>query len=177
MPSKVIETALISACLLVLFYPIFGFADNANTRIAVLAFELKDLTLTQDSQRELDRTASIKPLLTGALGELGQYAMVPVNREMQAGFEPGYGYLFSHHDVVADLGEKVGAEYVVVGRLHKPSALFVYLMVHLIDVKNATVAGDYIIEVKGTQERIMAKGVETLARQIHETLQASVPRH
>ena len=168
---KVIRKCLFCLWLMVPFHPISGSALAADTRIAVLAFDLKDLTLTQNSRQEVERAASIKPLLQRALEKQGEYEMVQVDRDAQMKVEPGYGYLFSHHDVAADLGEKFGAEYVVVGRLHKPSALFVYLMAHLVDVKARTLVGDYIIEVKGTEKRITEKGVETLAKQLHETLQ------
>ena len=48
----------------------------------------------------------------------------------------GFGYLFDHHDLAAQLAKQYHADYVLVGRLHKPSFLFIYLMAHLIDVKN-----------------------------------------
>ena len=38
----------------------------AETRIAVLEFDLKDVTLTANTPQEIERTASIKPLLEGA---------------------------------------------------------------------------------------------------------------
>ena len=96
--------------------------------------------------------------------------MVPIDRDAQTEYARGFGYLFSHHDVAADLGEKYAAEYVLVGRVHKPSALFAYLMAHLVDVRTRTLVGDYVVEVKGPQKKITEKGVATLAKQIHKTI-------
>ncbi len=157
----------------VFLFSISSFPLAADTRIAVLEFHLKDVTLTAHSQQELERTASIKPLLQGALEKAGDYEMVGVNADVQTDYDPGFGYLFNHHDVAADLGEKYGAEYVVVGRVHKPSALFAYLMAHLVDVKTKTLIGDYIVEVKGPQKKITEKGVATLAEKIHQTIHPS----
>lgn len=154
----------------VFLFAISSYSAGADTRIAVLEFHLKDVTLTTHTPQELERTASIKPLLQSALEKEGGYEVVPVNMDVQTDYDPGFGYLFNHHDVAADLGEKYGAEYVVVGRVHKPSALFAYLMAHLVDVKKRTLVGDYIVEVKGPQKKITEKGVATLAKKIHRTI-------
>ena len=80
------------------------------------------------------------------------------------------GYLFDHHDVAANLGQQFGADYVLVGRLHKPSFLFAYLMAHLIKVSDAELVGNYISEAKGPQKKMTVKAVESLAVKIDKTL-------
>jgi hypothetical protein len=143
---------------------------QADTRIAVLEFELKDMTLQPDIQQETERAATIKPLLQSALQKQGNYVMIDVDAEAQREANTGFGHLFAYHDVAAGLGERAGAEYVVVGRVHKPTYLFTYLMAHLVDVKTKKLVGDYVVEVKGPQKKITAKGVESLAVQITETI-------
>jgi len=102
----------------------------AETRIAILDFELKDLTLTPRIPAEIKRTASIKPLLEAELKK-ADYVIINIDPKSQKFADSGVGYLFDHHDVAADLGKQFGADYVLVGRLHKPSFLFAYLMGHL----------------------------------------------
>jgi hypothetical protein len=80
------------------------------------------------------------------------------------------GYLFDHHDVAAKLGQQFGADYVLVGRLHKPSFLFSYLMGHLIRVSDARLIGNYISEAKGPNIKLTIKTVESLAVKIDRTL-------
>jgi len=58
----------------------------------------------------------------------------------------------------------------LVGRLHKPSFLFFYLMVHLVDVKKEALAGEYIYEVKGGEKKLVAQGIEGIAEKINKTL-------
>ncbi|MGR9108191.1 MAG: DUF2380 domain-containing protein [Gammaproteobacteria bacterium] len=142
----------------------------AGTRIAILEFELKDLTLSPRIQEETERAASLKPLLQEVLKSKGDYELINIGSDMQRSANLGTGYLFDHQDVVAALGQQFGADFVVMGRVHKASHLFVYFLVHLVDVKTQRLVGDYVVEVKGPQKKLTIKGVESLAEQIHHTL-------
>jgi hypothetical protein len=156
------------------FFPIIIFAftvfnAHAGTRIAVLDFELKDLTLAPGVPEEIQRTALIKPLLENQLKQAG-YEIVTIDSEVQQRADSGRGYLFDHIETAASLGEDVGADYVIIGRLHKPSFLFAYLMARLVKVQTGHVIGDYISEVKGSQKKLTIKGVESLTVKIDSTL-------
>jgi len=141
----------------------------AETKIAILDFELKDLTMSPGTPAEVRRTASIKPLLEAELEKAG-YAIISIDPESQRTADSGVGYLFDHNEVVADLGKEFGADYVLVGRLHKPSFLFAYLMGHLVRVSDADLIGNYISEAKGTNQKSTIKAVESLAVKIDKTL-------
>lgn len=164
-----------TVCLIVLslFVP-RGPALAENPSIAVLDFELHDLTLNLTpnpaNPEEVERTAALKALLTGALHERGGYRMVDIDAEVQRKVQQGFGYLFDHHDVAAELGRKHDADWVVVGRNHKASFLFVYFKAHLIDTKTSRLVGDFTVEVKGQQQKITPKGIVRLAEQIDETI-------
>lgn len=108
----------------------------AETKIAILDFELNDVTLAPKIPAEIQRTASIKTMLENELKKAG-YKIIPVSLAEQHKANAGFGYLFEHNDSAAALAKKAGADYVLVGRLHKPSFLFAYLMGHLIKVDNA----------------------------------------
>lgn len=143
--------------------PVFG-----QTKIAVLDFELRDLTLLPGIPEELERTASVKPMLEDELTNSG-FEIVHVPLEAQKKARSGFGYLFDHHDLAAQLAKQYDADYVIVGRLHKPSFLFIYLMAHLVDVKNERLIADYLSEVKGAEKKLTRKGVESLTVKINET--------
>jgi hypothetical protein len=141
----------------------------AQPRIAVLDFELKDLTLKPAIPAEIARTASVKPMLENELQKSGyQIVAIPIDAQRQA--TAGIGYLFDHHDVAAQLAQTYGADYVIVGRLHKPSFLFIYLMAQLIPVNHSNLTKDYLTEVKGGEKKLTLKGVEDLAAKINQTL-------
>ena len=144
----------------------------ADTKIAILDFELKDLTLAPGVPAEIERTASIKPLLEAELKGAG-YTIVDIDLKSQAYANAGVGYLFDHHDLAARLGKKFDADYILVGRLHKPSFLFAYLMGHLIKVSDAKLIGNYISEAKGPNKKLTIKTVESLAVKIDKALDNS----
>ncbi len=141
----------------------------AETRIAILDFELNDLTMKPRIPAEIDRTASIKLLLDREL-KSASYLMIAINLVDQQQANSGFGYLFDHNDVAAQLGKTAGADYVLVGRLHKPSFLFAYLMGHLIRVKDGQLIGNYISETKGSDNKLTLKAVESLAVKIDADL-------
>ncbi|MFA5921127.1 MAG: DUF2380 domain-containing protein [Methylococcaceae bacterium] len=141
----------------------------ATPRIAVLEFELKDLTLKPGVPAEIERTASIKPLLEGELRSAG-YQIINIPLPEQQAANSGVGYLFDHADVSAQLGKKFGADYVLVGRLHKPSFLFAYIMGNLVRVSDAQVVGKYITESKGPNAELIIKAVENLTVKIDNSL-------
>lgn len=142
---------------------------NAETRIAILDFELNDLTMKPRTAAEIKRTASLKPLLEREL-KSADYRIVSIDSASQDKASSGFGYLFDHDDVAAELGKTVGADYVLVGRLHKPSFLFAYIMGHLIRVKDGHLIGNYISETKGGDEKLTLKGIESLADKIDKDL-------
>lgn len=141
----------------------------AGQRIAVLDFELKDLTLAPGIPAEVERTASIRVMLEDELMKAG-YEVVPVSSQAQQQANAGTGYLFDHSDVAAKLARQVGADYILVGRLHKPSFLFVYLMGHLVSARDSQLIGNYVSEIKGSDKKLTLKGVESLAVKIDKTL-------
>ncbi|MDH3338772.1 MAG: DUF3280 domain-containing protein, partial [Gammaproteobacteria bacterium] len=73
---------------------------------------------------------------------------------------------FEHHNVAANLGRDAASDWVVVGRVHKASFLFVYFKALVVDTKTQRPIADLVVEVKGTKKRLTEKGVEALAKQI-----------
>ena len=162
------KAALLHNVILALSLYLSSTVGMAQPRIAVLDFELKDLTLKPGVPQEIERTASVKPMLEEELQKSG-FEIVAIPQSAQTEATAGVGYLFDHHDIAAQLAKKYGADYVIVGRLHKPSFLFVYLMAHLVDVKQQGLVADYISEVKGGEKKLTRKGVESLVVKINDT--------
>jgi hypothetical protein len=150
---------------------LFLAASAQADRIAVLEFELNDLTLDPGNAAERERTASIKPLLAKALTKANHTTIV-VDAVTQAVADKGVGYLFDHADAAAALGRDAGADWVIVGRVHKASFLFVYFKAHVVKAATAEQIADLVVEVKGPQKALTARGVESLAEQITAALDA-----
>jgi hypothetical protein len=141
----------------------------AETSIAILDFELSDVTLAPGIPAEIERTASIKALLETELQRVG-YKIVSVDLANQHEANGGVGYLFDHSDMAAELAKKSGADYVLVGKLHKPSFLFAYLMGHLVKTKSGNLVGSYTVETKGGDKKLTRKAVETFASKLDDDL-------
>lgn len=138
----------------------------AAQRIAVLNFELNDITSLPDTPAELQRTASMAPLLVQALSQTGDYEIVAVDANTQKAANAGFGYLFRFHDQAAQLGQQLGADWIIVSQHSKPSFLYSYLITHLIRVKTQTLAARYDIELKGNHQKVTQHGVNRLADNI-----------
>ncbi|MGR9074206.1 MAG: DUF2380 domain-containing protein [Gammaproteobacteria bacterium] len=146
-----------------------GGAAAEETRIAILDFELKDLTLAPGIPEEIERTASVRPLLEAELKKAG-YVIINIDPDSRNSADAGVGYLYDHTDAAAKLGRRFDADYILVGRLHKPSFLFAYLMGRLIRIDDARLMGDFVSEAKGPSRKITAKAVESLAVKIDKAL-------
>lgn len=145
--------------------------NEAASAIAVLDFELHDMTLTPNRVDEIDRTARVAPELRSALRRRGlDSAVVSALKQTEA--NKSVGYLFDHPDAAAELAAAVGAQWVAVGRLYKPSDLFAYLQVQLVDVCERRGVGDFSVEIKGRGEALLARGADALAEQLAQALGA-----
>ncbi len=150
-------------------------AAPAPQPVAVLGFELRDLSTEAGTPEERARAATLQPLLEEALAATGELVPVPVAPAAQRQANAGFGYLFDHPDEAAALGRGVGARWVVVGRVHKPSFLFVYLLARVVDTRSGAVVSEPVVEVKGAGEALTRRGVARLARQIGEAIHRVAP--
>ena len=143
---------------------------QAETRIAILDFELNDITSLPHTPQELIRTASIQPLLEQAISQSGEYEIIHISPEQQKAENAGFGYLFHFDDVAAKLGKEAGADWIIVGQHSKPSFLFSYLMAHVIHVKTGKRVARYDVELKGNHEKVTQRGVRKLSREIDRVI-------
>ncbi len=154
----------------------------AFASIAVLEFELNDLTLPENARdtqyhanppnaAEIARTASLAALLRNTLHTQHSLDIVPVSPKRYLDADKGFGYLFSHPNKAAELGQSVDAEWVAVSRLHKPSFLFAYLITHLVHVPTGQQMPEIIVEIKGQQQALNERGIKALAKQIRQAMQ------
>jgi len=139
--------------------------------VSVLEFHLHDLTLNPDTAAEEERVATLRPLLVSALSSTHKLTVLDNPESAQVEAQKGQGYLFDRPKVAARIAREAGADWVVSGRLHKASFLFVYLKAQLIEASSGKIAADFVVEIKGPQKKLTAKGVDSLALQIVDALE------
>ncbi|MGY6275239.1 DUF2380 domain-containing protein [Methylomonas sp. MgM2] len=158
-------------CHLLVTWLLCGWSTSyAETRIAVLDFELNDITSLPYTTAELQRTASMAPLLRQSLSQFDDVQLVNISAETQQEANAGFGYLFRFHDLAAKLGQQQGADWIVVSQHSKPSFLFSYLWTYLINVKTQTAVSRYDIELKGRHELVTQHGIDKLGQKIRQSI-------
>lgn len=145
--------------------------SSLSATVLVLDFELNDLTMHPDTVREEKRVKTLRPLLTEMLQDTYDYTIAELSATERSAEEHGKGYVFDRPPVAARMARKAAADWVVSGRLHKASFLFVYLKSQLIDAATGEIRADYVVEIKGWEPRLTKKGVESLAVKINQDLQ------
>lgn len=144
----------------------FGNTLLASPKIAILNFELNDITSLSNIPDEIIRTAAIKPFFETALSLTGDFQFIQISEPEYQLANPGLGYLFKFHDIAAKLGSQFGADWIIVSQHSKPSFLFSYLRVRVVNVKTGKLIARYEIELKGNHEKVTQRGVKKLAKQI-----------
>ena len=163
---------------IVLFLAIIALLTHGNNaaakeKIAVLDFELNDITSLPNTPDELARTASIKPLLERAISESGGYEIVHFDLKEQQSANAGFGYLFRFSDEAAKLGKKIGADCVIVGQHSKPSFLESSLIVDVVKVNSGRQIAEIVVDLKGNHVKVTERATKELAKKIKSPLSVS----
>jgi hypothetical protein len=109
-------------------------ASDEKPKIMVVDFELRDVSPIPNVQPELERTALVGSVINATLAEHG-YVLISACPALVESSEQGMGYLFDRPEVAGQLGRQCGADYVLMGQTWKPSFLFVFPQVQVVDTR------------------------------------------
>lgn len=143
---------------------------HAEPVLDVLPFELYDLSLRPGLAAEVARTESLQQLLVEKISQNELLRARSVDVDVFDKANASRGYLFDKPERALPLAISDSTTHLLVNRLHKASFLFVYLMCKVIDSNTGETVADLVVEVKGTQPKLTAKGADSLARQIETAL-------
>lgn len=147
-----------------------------KTRIMVVDFELRDVSPLPDAAPEIERTALVDAVIRKTLRDHG-YALLPPCTELIQASTQGLGYLYDRPEVAGKIGGSCGADYVLMGQTWKPSFLFVFPQVQVVDTRDNLTREQLVVVSRsvqleaGTHDKNVteAAGVK-LARQIIDKL-------
>ncbi|MDH5591797.1 MAG: DUF3280 domain-containing protein [Gammaproteobacteria bacterium] len=150
----------------------------ADSKIAVLDFELLNLTMKLSDPKkvaEIDakdqqNVALIGSYLKQGLANSEGYSLVDISEQARSEADKGIGYLFDCAECSAELGRAHNSDYIVVGRLHKPTYLFSYIIVRIFDTKTNSLVKEFRSEVKGIPERSIPGAVANLVHKINKII-------
>lgn len=147
--------------------------DKASIgKVMVLDFPLNDLTDLPNPPKELARIAYFNLSFKHKLVDDGA-EIVPVNDQIKAIAEAQSAtYLFDHTDIAADLAKGSGADYIVIGVAMKPTYLFVYPRLLMVDVKTNRKAFTSYVQMEGSwlDNHTTASSAKRLAGKVSEEL-------
>ncbi len=141
-------------------------------KVMVLDFTLNDLTDLPNPPQELARIAHFNEAFKQKLASDG-VDIVPVNNKIKSISETQSAtYLFDHTDVAASLAEGSGADYIIVGVAMKPTYLFVYPRLLLVDVKTKRKAFTAYVQMEGSwlDNTTTSSSANRLASKVSEEL-------
>jgi len=150
----------------------------AESKIAIPDFELLDLTMKlSDPQKvaeinaqEQQNLRDIETFLKKGLENKPGFIVIPVSDEARQTADKGTGLLFDCATCSAELGREHNADYIIIGRLHKPTYLFSYLIVRIFDSNENKLVKEFRSEVKGDPRVAIPGAVANLINKISKTL-------
>lgn len=143
-----------------------------STKIMVLDFQLNDLTDLPNAPEELARIAYLSSTFKQKLADDG-IELVPVNDKLKAELSgQSSTYLFDRVEYAAKLAEDSGADYLLIAVALKPTYLFVYPRILLVDIKTQKVvmAKASQLESSWLDKNTTARSAEKLAHMVSEKL-------
>lgn len=141
-------------------------------KVMVLDFQLNDLTDLPNAPEELARIEYLTSTFKQRLIDHG-VEIVPVNDRLKAELSTySATYLFDRVNHAAQLAEGSGADYLVIGIAMKPTYLFVYPRIRMVDIKTQQgVLSTYAqLESSWTDKNTTANTAERLANKVSEKL-------
>jgi hypothetical protein len=147
-------------------------ASASIGKVMVLDFPLHDLTDLPNPPEELARIAYFNVAFKQKLADDG-VEIVPVNDEIKAiAAAQSPTYLFDHTDVAAELAKDSGADYILIGVAMKPTYLFVYPRLLLVDVKTKRKAFTAYVQMEGSwlDQHTTASSAVNLAKKVSADL-------
>ncbi len=154
-----------------------AFAE-AGSKVMVLDFQLNDLTDLPNAPEELTRIAYLTSSFKQKLVDNG-IEIVPVNDQLKAELSSqSPTYLFDRAGLAAKMAEGSGADYLLIGVALKPTYLFVYPRILLVDIKTQKVvtAAARQLESSWLDKNTTARTAEKLADLVSEKLKDLVKR-
>lgn len=161
-----------------------AFANDAKPvkaqakKIMVVDFELRDVSPIPNVAEEVKRTKLIDNVIRQTLTAQG-YTLMPACDALKKAADQGNSYLYDRPEIAGKLGGECGADYVYMGQTWKPSFLFVFPQVQVVDTRENLTREQLVVvsrvvqlEASTLDENVTEAAAKKLALQIIEKLQS-----
>lgn len=152
-----------------IIFPVLNLANAATpSKVMVLDFQLNDLTDLPNAPEELERISYLTKTYKEVLAKQG-VNIVPVADKLKADIKnQSPTYLFDQIEYVAEVANESGADYVLIGVALKPTYLFVYPRILVVNVKSKKVvlAKAFQLESSWTDQNTTANTAKKIAEAV-----------
>jgi hypothetical protein len=145
-------------------------ASEPLPKVMVLDFQLNDMTGLPNAPEEMQRINILSTTHKQKLAEHG-LEIVPVSDQLKTAIkDQSATYLFDNVETAAELAKDSGAEYLLICVALKPTYLFVYPRILLVDIKTKKVvlAKAAQLESSWSDENTTVRTAEKLAEMVSE---------
>ncbi len=144
------------------------------SKIAVPDFELLNLTIQLSDQQKIaainakdqQKLRDIEHFLRKALDDKAEFSVITISAADKDAADKGIGYLFDCAQCAAELGKSHNADYIVIGRLHKPTYLFSYIIVRIFDTRTNKLVKEFRSEIKGDSSKNIPSAIDNIIAKI-----------
>lgn len=146
---------------------------DSKPKVVVMAFELNDMTDLANAPEELKRITLLSQQFESSLQRL-EVNVVPAGAQVRAEIEQhSPSYLYDNVNTAVALNQETGADYLVIGVALKPTYLFVYPRLILVDVKTQTVVMSKAAQLESSwsDEKTTIRTAEKLAQVVKDRLE------
>lgn len=164
------KNIIFKGCITLSLFMLLSQAALAATsaKVMVVDFPLNDLTDLPNPPEELARIAYFNVIFKQILSDEG-IQVIPMNDQIKGilGTQSAT-YLFDHTDIAATMAENNGADYIIVGVAMKPTYLFVYPRLLLVDIKTKRKAFSAYVQMEGSwlEKETTASSAKNLANKV-----------
>jgi outer membrane lipopolysaccharide assembly protein LptE/RlpB len=147
-------------------------AAASEAKVMALDFQLNDLTDLPNAPEELARISYLTETFKQKLVKNG-VQLVEVNQALQAELKVNSAtYFYDHVKVAAKMAEGSGADYLLITVALKPTYLFVYPRVLMVDIKTQEVVLSKVTQLESSwlDKATTARSGEKLANMVSKRL-------
>ncbi|WP_052185136.1 DUF2380 domain-containing protein [Methylotenera versatilis] len=152
-----------------IIFPVLNYANAAaSSKVMVLDFQLNDLTDLPNAPQELERISYLTKTYKEVLEKKG-VNIVPVADKLKADIQnQSPTYLFDQIEYVAEVATESGADYALINVALKPTYLFVYPRILLVDakLKKVVLAKAFQLESSWTDQNTTANTAKKMAEAV-----------
>lgn len=164
----------LSLLLMILFTPLVSMAAENSPKVVVIAFQLDDKTELPNAVEELKR---VELLSTTFINHLirKEVTTVSPSKEVQDELNKhSPSYLFENVETALDLNRDAQADYLIIGVAFKPTYLFVYPRLLMVDTRTRKVVMSKYAQLESSwsDQNTTVRTAEKLADLVKQRLDA-----